>query len=242
MIDAEAWSGLELLEPLSGGNRSVVWRGRMLGEAVAVRRSRRSDASLAWELDLLADLHRLGFRVPVAVASEDGRHSVDGVVVQTWLTGRAPTTADDWTLVAGELQRLHGATMHRPQRPDCCTVRDIASLRRSVDADMDALPAEVAGRIEAVFAEFGDAPTAVVHGDPSPDNIRIDEHGVVGLIDWDESRVDLTWHDLSNLGTRVLDDVDHERAERLSHAWEAVNGWTAEPEYARRRLALLDGR
>jgi len=57
----------------------------------------------------------------------------------------------------------------------------------------------------------------------------------VWLLDWDESRVDVTWHDLSNLGVQVLDDHEHARAQVLSHAWEAVNAWTAEPEYARHR-------
>ena len=70
-------------------------------------------------------------------------------------------------------------------------------------------------------------------------NIRIDEDGGVGFLDWDESRVDLVWHDLSNLGVQVLDDDEHVRAERLSNCWEAANAWTAEPNYARTRLANL---
>jgi len=60
------------------------------------------------------------------------------------------------------------------------------------------------------------------------------------VLDWDESRVDITAHDLSPLGVQVLDDAEQTAATQLSHAWEAANGWTAEPDYARRRLAELN--
>lgn len=51
---------------------------------------------------------------------------------------------------------------------------------------------------------------------PGPSNIRIGADGRVGLLDWDEARVDLTWHDLSNLGVQVLDDREHFRSQDLA--------------------------
>ncbi len=239
MIDVGAWPGLDLIAPVTGGSRNQVWRGRLDGEVVAVRRSRRPEASLAWELDLLERLDAIGFRVPTTVPGDDGRRSVGGVVVQTWLDGRPPSSRADWASVAHELRRLHADTAGYRQRPGCSSVRDLKAVRRSVDADLDAIPPAVATRIEAVFDEMDDVPLAVVHGDPGPENIRIGADGSVGLLDWDESRVDLTWHDLSNLGIQILDDDDHRRAQLLSHAWEVANGWLEEPEYARRRLMLL---
>lgn len=238
MIDPSPWSGLRLVEPAAGGHRNEVWYGLLDGTAVAVRRSKRSAASLAWELDLIGHLDTLGFRVPAIVAADDGRRSVAGVVVQQWLDGREPSTDSDWDLVAQELGRLHTATTAYRQRPDCSTVCELPSTGRSVDADLSQMPPEVAARVVAVFDQFDDVPTAVIHGDPMAGNIRIDGD-VVGLLDWDESRVDLTWHDLSNLGIQVLDDANHRRAQRLSNAWEAANGWTAEPDYAQRRLDML---
>lgn len=107
---------------------------------------------------------------------------------------------------------------------------------------LDAGPSEVVDRLLEVFAEHADVPLAVVHGDRRPGNIRIGPDGSVGLLDWDESRVDLTWHDLSNLGIQVLAHEEHRRARRLSNAWEAANGWGLEPDYARHRLQLLDER
>ncbi len=65
------------------------------------------------------------------------------------------------------------------------------------------------------------------------------DDGRVGLLDWDESRVDAVHRDVANLGVRVLDDGEHQRALRCADAWEAANAWTAEPAYARRRLAQL---
>jgi hypothetical protein len=63
--------------------------------------------------------------------------------------------------------------------------------------------------------------------------------GRVGFLDWDESRVDVALHDLSNLGVQVLSEAKHQRAQFLSDAWETINAWTVEPEYARQRFANL---
>jgi len=239
VIDPSPWPGLDLIESASGGTRNDVWRGRLGQVPVSVRRSQRTAASLAWELDLLAQLGHAGFRVPSVVPAGDGRRSVDGMVVQRWLEGHEPSSEADWHLVANELVRLHRETEGHDQRPGCVNVRELRSLRASVDANLDRIPTDVADEVLAVFESLVDVPLAVVHGDPGPTNIRIGRDGSVGLLDWDEARVDLTWHDLSNLGVQVLDDECHCRAQRLSNAWEAANGWTTSPEYARRRLDML---
>ncbi len=246
-----AWTGLDAIAPVIGGARNRVWQGVLrrpeppsgLGPdgAVSIRISRRSGPSLAWELGLLDRLDRAGFRVPQVIAADDGRLEVDGVVVQAWLGGREPRDDEDWHRVAEELGRLHRLTTDHGQRPGCCPVTELAVRRRSVDADLDRVPPDVERTVVEVFAAVADVAVAVVHGDPGPGNIRIDDDGRVGLLDWDESRVDVVWHDLSNLGVAVLGPTDRARAERLSDAWEAVNGWVAEPAYARRRLARLRG-
>jgi aminoglycoside phosphotransferase (APT) family kinase protein len=107
------------------------------------------------------------------------------------------------------------------------------------DADLDKLPERLRRLVCDVFAAAADAPVSLIHGDPGPPNIRIDGDHRVWLLDWDESRIDVSWHDLSNLGVRVLDPETHRRAELLSHAWETVNAWTAEPAYAIQRLDSL---
>ena len=239
MLDVGPWPGLELVEPVVGGHRNVVWRGVLHGDSVAVRSSRRSPASLDWELTLLDHLASHGVGVAAVIPTVSGASSADGVVVQRWIDGRIPQTDADWRAVSAELRRVHSRGGEFPQRPDCCSVRELRFHARSVDADLADVPVHVADELLSVFDEFEDVPTAVIHGDPCAANIRITADEQVVLLDWDESRVDLVWHDLSNLGTQVLADADHARAQRLSDAWEALNAWTVEPEYARERLRSL---
>lgn len=240
MDGIEAWSGLELIERIEEGNRNEVWRGHIGEQRVAVRRSRRRADSLAWELDLLHELAAADFVVPDVVPTDTGATSHHGVVVQRWIDGHAPATTEDWNAVANELQRLHRVLRDHPQRPGCVAVTELERTTSSVDADMAALPDAVASRALGIFHALREAPHGVIHGDPGASNLRILADGRVGLLDFDESRRDVLWHDLSELGVQVLTDDDHQRARRLSNAWEAVNAWIAEPDYARERLAQLD--
>ena len=241
-LDVSAWTGVRLDSPIAGGHRNEVWVASRDEERLVARRSRRSSDSLAWELDLLTDLERDGFLVPSVVPTDGGLPSAGGVVVQRWIEGREPSSADDWNAVAAELGRLHSRFAGRSQRPGCCCVCDFGRAARSVDADMSRLPADAAHDILHTFANLSHAAVSVIHGDPGPSNLRITTSGRVALLDWDESRVDIIDLDLANLGVQVLDDADHERAQAVADAWEAANAWTAEPDYARRRLAALRAR
>lgn len=238
-IDTSGWESIELECQIVEGNRNEVWRGTIDGAPVAVRQSRRDTRSLDWELDLIDYLASCGFTVPTAINSDDGRRHIDGVVVQQWLPGKPPVSKSDWQLVADTLQRLHRITANYRQRPGCAAVAALTPTTVSADADMSALPVDVADDVLSIFATVAEMPLSVVHGDPMAGNIRINDGGDVGLLDFDESRVDVAWHDLSNLGIQILDDTSHAQAERLSDAWEAVNGWIVEPDYARRRLDAL---
>lgn len=237
--DVRAWPGVEPIERVEGGHRNEVWSGRAPNGQVAIRSSRRSSRSLAWELDLVECLGAQGFLVPRVIPTVDGEPEAGGIVVQEWIEGREPSTTADWRLVAAELSRLHVVMSDHAQRPGCVSVAELDRRGRSVDADLAALPDDVAAEVLAVFTSVRGEPTTVVHGDPGPSNLLITADGRVGLLDWDESRVDVPLHDLSNLGIQVLPEDDHARAERLSDAWEVANAWLAEPEYARWRLDRL---
>lgn len=237
--DLAAWSGLRLLDRIEEGNRNEVWRGELDGAPVAVRQSRRTTASLDWELDLITALADHGFTVPTVIESDDGRRHVNGRVVQRWIDGRAPASDADWTAVAETLQRLHRTDIGLPQRPGCHTVVELGRNDSSVDADLASIPDDIVTELLAVFGSFSDAPQSVIHGDAGASNLRICPDGTVGLLDFDESRFDACWHDLSELGVQALDDAAHRRAQRLSNAWEAANGWIVEPGYARKRFAAL---
>lgn len=235
----ELWPGLSIGEQVADGARSQVWKGTYDNKPVAVRRSKRSESSVEWELDLLISLHEAGFVVPTPVMTIDSGLQASGWNVQRWLDGRPPTSREDWLLVSDELQRLHQQFRIHPQRPGCCCVFDLADVRRSVDADLDQIPDEVVNRCLRFFEPYREAKRSVIHGDPHPGNIRMTSDGRVGLLDWDESRIDVCDLDLTNLGQPVLTGDRLLAGEHLANAWEALNGWVTEPGYARSRYEQL---
>ena len=173
MVPTEQWPGLVVGETVTQGARSHVMRGAVHGRPVAIRRTRRSDRSLGWELDLLTDLAANGFLVPEPITTVTGRTRYRGWSVLTWLDGRPPASTDDWFLVAAELRKIHRLFRGRLQRPDCCAVFQLGDTRRSVDADLDRIPPAVVDRCLTYFDPYLEAQRSVIHGDLHPGNIRI---------------------------------------------------------------------
>jgi Ser/Thr protein kinase RdoA (MazF antagonist) len=241
VLDLRPWRGLRLGAALTGGHRNAVAEVHGGPVRLVARRSRRSDAALAWELDLLDHLRRHGFTVPALVPADDGRRSADGVVVQTWLHGRAPRD-DEWGAVVDELTRLHRVTTGWPQRPGSASTRDLLTRDRGGDVDLTRMPALAVAACRAAWRPLAGGPRAVVHGDPGPSNIRVDGSRV-GLLDWDEARVDHVDLDLADIPSGPLPGDRGRTAAAAADAWEAAAGWIVEPRYARSRLdRLLDRR
>lgn len=237
---------MELVARVQEGNRNEVWKARLARRDapavdVAVRQSRRSPESLAWELNLLRQLSAEGVLVPLPIPTDSGADHDGGIVVQHWIDGRAPHSPADWQLVLVELQRVHQLALPTiGQRPGCCAVADLHRHRRSVDADLDAIPNDLARELAQVFSIAASHPLSLIHGDPGASNVRITDDQRVGLLDWDESRIDTRWLDLAGLGdASPLRGPERAAGQKLSTAWETANAWTAEPAYARRCLAEL---
>lgn len=225
-MDLSPW-GSPVVEARLGGHRNEVYR--VAGDLVA-RRSRRTTASLDWELDLLAHVANHGFTVPTVVPTKDGRRHAAGIVVQRWLPGDEPT---DWAPVVAELRRLHELTAGWPPRPDFPGTRDLLTVDRGGDVDLTAMPADAVTACRAAWRTLP-GPSTIIHGDPCAANIRIDGDRV-GFLDWDEARVDHPWLDLADIPDIELPPA----AQTAVDAWEAANGWLVEPTYARGRLAQL---
>ena len=225
-MDLTPWGAPALGARLDGGHRNEVYR---VGDDWVVRRSRRSVASLEWELDLLDHLSQHGFLVPGVVPTRDGRRHVDGVVMQRWLPGREPSDGD-WPLVVAELRRLHALMTGWPPRPDFPGTRELLTVDQGGDVDLASMPAEVVARCRKAWRGL-DGPLTVIHGDPCAANIRVveerelkDRDGEgrgperrvegtetggeqagrrpavrIGFLDWDEARVDNPWLDLADI-------------------------------------------
>ena len=232
-----AWGQPAVIGPLSGGNRNTVLDVRLGARRLAARRSRRSPASLDWEVTLLDHLAANGLRVPAVIPSLDGRRHVDGVLVQAWLDG-APPGAADWPAVTAFLRRLHDITAGWPQRPGFASTRRLLTADHGGDVDLSAMPADAVTDCRRAWARLQGRPEAVVHGDPGPANIRISQAGP-GLLDWDEARVDYTDLDLAELPCSDLPPDRLTAAQTAATAWEAASGWIIEPSYARAQLARL---
>ncbi|MGH3761781.1 phosphotransferase enzyme family protein [Actinophytocola sp.] len=235
-MNLSPWGPVAVVGRLGGGHRNEVlevWRGC---ERLVARRSRRSEASLEWELELMGFLGDHGFIVPEVVLTDAGRPQVDGMVVQRWLPGRPPTTSD-WPSVATELTRLHELTADYPRRPGFLSTSDLLMAERGGDVDLTAMPPEAVAACRAAWTAL-EGPHAVVHGDPCAANVRVSEAGI-GLLDWDEARVDHPDLDLADLPGVELAEPRGRIARAAVDAWEAAAGWLLEPEYARRRLAAL---
>jgi Ser/Thr protein kinase RdoA (MazF antagonist) len=232
-----AWGDVTVVGPLAGGHRNQVREVRRGGERLVARQSGRGPASLDWEADLLGHLARHGFRVPSVIPALDGRRQVDGVMVQSWLAGERPGPAD-WPAVAATLRRLREVTAGWPQRPGLASTRDLLHVDRGGDVDLTAMPPAVAVACRRAWARLDGVPEAVVHGDPGPSNIRVTSDGV-GLLDWDEARVDRVDLDLADLPFGALPASRLLAARDAVTAWEVAACWVVEPAYARRRLRML---
>lgn len=226
------------LEPLTGGaGVNQVWSVRVDGRPAVARLGGRSAADLAWETDLLLYLAGEGMTVPVPIPTAEGRHFADGLVVMTQVEGGPPETEADWRRVADTLRQLHRLTQGWPQRPGWRASTDLLHADSGTKVDLGAMPAEGVARCRAAWARLSGRERRVVHGDPNPGNIRMTADRV-GLIDWDESHVDVPDLDLVLPHNAAgLDDHAHDIAAQAWAAWEAAVCW--DDDHAVERLAQV---
>jgi Ser/Thr protein kinase RdoA (MazF antagonist) len=223
--------------PLGGGGVNEVWSVRVSGQVAVARLGVRSDADLAWETDLLRHLDRAGLSVPVPIATRSGRLFADGLVVMSYVEGEPPETEADWRRVAGALRQLHRLTLGWPQCPGWRSSIDLLHAETGTKIDLGAMPPEGVARCRTAWARFAGHQTCVIHSDPTPGNIRMSADRV-GIIDWDESHVDVA--DLDLLLPHNADDLSdgaYDIAEQAFAAWDATRCWGH--EFAVEQLAKV---
>jgi Ser/Thr protein kinase RdoA (MazF antagonist) len=228
------------IAPLTGGvGVNEVWSVRINGELAVGRLGKRSDADLSWETELLRHLDHEGMTVPVPIPTTDGRDFVDGLVVMTYVEGRAPETEAEWRRVSGTLRELHRRTHGWLQRPGWRSSTDLLYVETGTRIDLAAMPHESVVRCRAAWARLSGRERCVVHGDPNAGNIRMTGDRVA-LIDWDESHVDVPDLDLVLPHNAAgLDPGTYDVAAQARSAWEAAVCWdpSGTDEFAVKRLA-----
>jgi Ser/Thr protein kinase RdoA (MazF antagonist) len=242
--DLRPWaSEAAVVGPLPGGVRNQVVAVELDGRPAVARRSGRAPAALDWELDLVAHLAANGMTVPEVIPTRDGRRHAGGLVVQRRLHGRHADSLADWELLARELRRLHQLTKGWPQRPGFASIRDLLEGDQGGDVRLDRMPPAAVAACREAWRPLAGLPTTAVHGDPGVTNVVIGEAGA-GLVDWDESRVDVPLLDLCWLPRELPVEAPLPRdvLEVAGIAWEAATCWTTEPDYAVHRLDELFGR
>jgi Ser/Thr protein kinase RdoA (MazF antagonist) len=235
-----AWSGVELVAPLTGGARNQVLAARRGGQRLVVRRSIRSPAALDWELDLLEHLADHGISVPRLVPTDDGRRHADGVMICEFVDGHPPSRDDDWQGVVEVLTAVHQLTVGWPQRPGFASVGQLLIADTGGDVRLAAMPPEAVEAVRTAWQPVATGVECVSHGDVGSGNVLVDGDRVT-LLDWDEARVDVPWLDFAFLpeSVTVAVPMDRQTLRTAGVAWEAATCWMPEPEYARRRLAEL---
>jgi Ser/Thr protein kinase RdoA (MazF antagonist) len=230
------WGDVARVEPLAGGVANDVWSLRVDGRLAVGRLGSRSDADLAWETKLLVYLDRAGLTVPVPIPTTDGRLFVAGLVVMSYVDGGPPDTQAEWRRVAETLRELHRLTRGWPQRPGWRSSIDLLHADSGTKVDLGAMQPEAVVRCRAAWAQLVGRQMCVVHGDPNNlGNVRVTANRV-GLIDWDESHVDVP--DLDLVLPHNAADLDaraYDIASQASAAWEAAVCW--DDDFARKRLA-----
>jgi Ser/Thr protein kinase RdoA (MazF antagonist) len=165
----------------------------------------------------------------------DGRLSVGGLMVMTYVEGGPPNSEADWRRVADTLREVHRLTRGWPQRPGWRSSIDLLRADTGTRINLTAMPAEGVARCRAAWARLAGHPTCVVHGDPNPRNIRVNADRV-GLIDWDEAHVDVAELDLVLPHNAAgLEPRAHDIAAQASSAWQAAVCW--DDDFSMERLA-----
>jgi Ser/Thr protein kinase RdoA (MazF antagonist) len=223
------------IKKFTDGVANDVWRVQVDGKPAVGRLGARSDDDLAWEAELVQHLHDHGLAVPTFIPTTDGRLFVDGLSVMTYVEGEPPHTENDWRRVADTLRKVHELTRVWPQRPGWRSSTDLLHHDAGTKVDLGSMPPEAVARCRTAWARLADQPTSVVHGDTNGGNIRITADRV-GLIDWDESHVDVSQLDLVlPFNAAGLGKVELDTASQASAAWEAAVCW--DDDYAKNRLA-----
>ena len=206
--DLSAWGGCAIIRPLAGGHRSEPYLVGLGDQLAVARRTDRNLPDLRWLEKCLAVAARAGLGPPQMIPTLNGQLAYNGWRMEQFIDG-TPATKSDLAALATPLRRFHA--MGRALPPCRPTLSPLLPPKLHVQL----------GRL------LPTNPVSAIHGDLHPGNLLRDTKGRLRLIDWDEARTGPVAFDAMHLRRKS----PQERRQRS--AVEALEGWQAEPEYAR---------
>ncbi len=175
-----------------------------------------------------------GFIVPKLLKSTQGRYIEQGWTCEPFLDGGMFQTAE-LSHIASRLQLLQVNAGNVRQRPGFLAASDLIGCDFGGDIDLRVMPADIAALCRCAWSEVANRSRSVVHGDLNASNVIWTVNGGIGLIDWDEARVDGTLFDNFQIGRHDPGGVEG----MAVLAWEIASSWVLEPEYAKRMAEKL---
>lgn len=236
-----AWGDCQVLGRLPGGYRNKVLLVERKGERLVAKSSCRGSEAIGWLEPIQEMAREVGFVVPRFVRSMAGELLVGGVTVETWVEGRSPSEAE-LARAQDLVQGFHRITRGWHQRPGFASCTDLLEVKRGGDVDLSLMPRELVEACRKAWRGLLNEQLSVVHGDLNPANFLVTPEGQLALIDWDETRVDVSCLDETAL-VSMLDGEAEPRSARAGVlgllAWEVAASWQVEPEHARRLARQL---
>lgn len=223
----EAWGLCSDLQPLNGGCRNDVFRTVGLTEDVVFKSTRRSTDAIQWLLPVQDLARRSGFVVPNLQRSLNGRWIECGWTCETLVSGRA-VQPDELPGIAPLINKFHTQTRHIQQRPTFLASYDLIASTRGGDVDLSLMPSNLVRSCREAWRDISGLSRSVVHGDLNTGNLLRTDRGEIAVLDWDESRFDVSIFDTGAVSALASQEI------RLAMlAWETACSWTLEPQYAK---------
>lgn len=219
------WSISAPLKEMQGGHRARVFRTIGLDRDVVFKATTRSEAALEWLFKAHDFAESAGLIVPRLLPSATGRLSENNWTCEPFLVGDQLRPSQIGELKT-PIRRMQRAASGIPQRPGFQSARALIHSDKGGDIDLTRMPAALAKKCRAAFAGLDDTPDTLVHGDLNAANLIRMESGRLGLVDWDEARLDHPVFDLGQINRGST-------SQQARLAWEIACCWMREPDRAR---------
>jgi hypothetical protein len=226
----KAWGEYKVLEPLEGGFRNTAFLVEAHNTKRVAKTTRRNEAAMRWLKPVHAAAQQAGFITPDLIASTNGTLVVNGVTLETFIEGHAPTP-QQLLEMQPQIQTFHDLTREIPQRPGFASSIQLLHETSGGDVNLNTMPNELVTLCREHWREHANQAQSVVHGDLNANNVLITNDGKYGLVDWDETRVDISDFDTQALLRTSGATLDLRNTTWLD-AWEVAVCWQVEPEYA----------